>query len=185
MAQLDLIALARGQDTHAVVLDLEEPRRVRRRLVDERREHQEIAVRCDLPARGLELGQPPAQRLDPGRAVAQLLDRQPREHRFGEALGRLRLAGVFVGLLQQQPVAVLATHARQRPPPAQLEAEQLELELAAPDLLARRLGLQELEPAGVPHDRRTGPIVTLWNDALEVGVLDGMVLDVNGQPFLV
>ena len=142
-------------------------------------------MRRDPAARGLQRGQSPAQGLDPGRAVAQLLDRQPREHRFGEALGRLRLAGVFVGLLQQQPVAVLATHARQRPPPAQLEAEQLELELAALDLLARRLGLQELEPAGVPHDRRTGPIVTLWNDALEVGVLDGMVLDVNGQPFLV
>src|SRR5207302_8444587 len=115
-------------------------------------------------------------------AVAQLLDRQPREHRFGEALGRLRLAGVFVGLLQQQPVAVLATHARQRPPPAQPEAEQLELELAALDLLARRLGRPELAPAGVAHARRTGPLVPPWTDAPERGPPVGLVLDARGQP---
>src|SRR2546429_3830073 len=184
-AQLDLVTGARGEDADAVVLDLEEPRRVRRRLVDERREHQQIALRRDLAARRLELGQAPTQRLDPTRAVAQLFDRQPREHRFGIALGRLRLAGVFVGLLQEEPVPVLAAHPGQGPSPLQLVAEQLELELAARDLLAGRLWFQKLEPAGVPHDRRPGPIAALGNDAFEVGVLDGMVFDVHGQTLLV
>src|SRR2546429_542467 len=156
-----------------------------RPLAVARREHQQIALRRDLAARRLELGQAPTQRLDPTRAVAQLFDRQPREHRFGIALGRLRLAGVFVGLLQEEPVPVLAAHPGQGPSPLQLVAEQLELELAARDLLAGRLWFQKLEPAGVPHDRRPGPIAALGNDAFEVGVLDGMVFDVHGQTLLV
>src|SRR5580765_4426319 len=184
-AELDLVAGARRENTDAVVLDLEEPRRIRRRLLDNRREHQPIAARRDVPARGLEVRQTPPQRVDPSGAVAQLLDREPRQDRLGIALGRLRVADVLVGLLQQEPVAALAAHARERPASAQLEAEQLELELAPLDLLARRLGLQELEAAGVPHDRRAGAIVPLGNEPLEVGVLDGMVFDVHGEALLV
>jgi hypothetical protein len=85
---------------------------------------------------------------------------------------------------EQEPVPV-AAHARKRPRAAELVAEQLELELAALDLRARRLRLQELEAAGVPDDRRTGAVAAFGNDALEIRVLDGMVFDVNRQPLLV
>ena len=65
---------ARGEDADAVVLDLEQPRRVRRRLVDERGEHHEIAARRDLAARRLVLGEATAQGLDPARAAAVVLE---------------------------------------------------------------------------------------------------------------
>ncbi len=91
---------AGGEDADAVVLDLEEPRRIGGGLVDERGEHQELPTRRELGARRPELGQALAQRLDPSRAVAQLLHCEAREHRLGEALGQLGLAGVRVGLFQ-------------------------------------------------------------------------------------
>src|SRR5215470_309830 len=184
-AQLDLVARARSENPHAVVLDLEQPRRIRRRLVDERRQHHEIAARRDLAARRPQLGQPAAYGRDPARAVAQLLDRQAREHGLGIAFRRLHVADVFVGLLEQEPVAILAAHPRERPPALQLEAEQLELELAARDLLAGGLRLQQLESPGVPDDRRTGSVAAFGNDAFEVGVLDRVVLDVHGQALFV
>src|SRR5262249_25571935 len=93
--QLDLVAGARGDDANPVVLDLEQPRRVRRCLVDECRQHHEVAARRDLAARRRELGQAAAQGRDLADAVAQLLDRQAGEHGFGIALGRLHVADVF------------------------------------------------------------------------------------------
>jgi len=75
-AQLDLVVGARGEHPDAVVLDLEEPVRLHRRCLDERREHDQLAAQRDVGARGTELGEAPAQALDPLHAVAQLLDRQ-------------------------------------------------------------------------------------------------------------
>src|SRR5262249_23032805 len=105
--------------------------------------------------------------------------------RSRKAFGGLHLARIRVGLLQEEPLLVLAAHAGERPSPAQLEAEELELELAALDLLARGLGLHEPEAAGVPHDRRPRAVVALGDHAFEVAILERVVFDVHGQALLV
>src|SRR5207249_9509909 len=89
-----------------------------------------------------------------------------------------------VGLLQQEPVPLLAARARQHPSPAELEAEELELELAPLDVFARRPVPERAEPTAVPDDRRPRAVAALGDHTLEVGVLEGMVLDVDGQALL-
>src|SRR4029450_229914 len=108
-----------------------------------------------------------------------------RQNRRRKALRGLHLARVGVSLLEEKPILVLAAHARERPPPAQLEAEQLELQLAALDLLGRGLGLPRLEAAGVPYDRRPRAVVALADDPLEAAVLERVVFDVHREALLV
>src|SRR5206468_1548661 len=79
------------------------------------------------------------------------------------------------------PLPLLAAHAREHPPPAELEPEQLELELAPRDLLARRPVAERAEPPTIPDDGRSRAVAALGDHTLEVGVLDGMVFDVDGQ----
>ena len=68
------------------------------------------------------------------------------------------------------------------PGAAQLVATQLEAQLAARERLVR---VFERDPdAAVPHDRLAGAVVALGDHAFEVGVLDGMVLDLHGEPLL-
>src|SRR2546426_142337 len=48
-------------------------------------------------------------------------------------------------------------------------------------LSARRPVPERAEPAAVPDDRRPRAVAALGDHTLEVGVLEGMVLDVDGQ----
>ena len=67
--------------------------------------------------------------------------------------------------------------------PVHLLAVQLELELAVLDRLLRigRLLLRD-ERAPVPDDDVAGAVLALRDDALEVEVLDRVVLDVDRHP---
>ena len=180
--QLDRLAVAGGQDAHTVVLDLEEPRGIGERAVPERGEHEEPGARRHRSARGVRGREPRAERVELARALAELLDGEPREDRLGELLDRLVAVRERVGLLQQEPFPVLAAHAREHPSPTELEAEKLELELAPCDRLTRRPVAEHAEPAAIPDDGRSRAVAALGDHALEVGVFDGMVLDVDRQP---
>ena len=179
--ELDPLADARGQDAHAVVLDLEEPGRIGERPVHERGEHEEARARRRLAARGLRGREPGAERVEPAGALAQLFDGEPREDRLGERLDRLDAVRERVGLLQEEPLPLLAAHAGEHPPPAELEPKELELELAPRDLLLRRPVAERAEPAAIPDNGRPRAVAALGDHPLEVGVLDGVVLDVDGQ----
>jgi len=182
--ELDALARAGGQDPHAVVLDLEEPRGIGERLIRERGEHEESGARRHVALWRLGGREPRAQGVKLARAVAKLLDGEPREDRLGERLDRLVAVREGVGLLQEEPLPLLAAHAREHPSPAELESKELELELAPRDLLARRPVAERAEPAAVPDDGRPRAVAALGDHALEVGILDWVVLDVDGQAAL-
>ena len=115
-----------------------------------------------------------------------LLEAARREHAqaliFGnDALG-LRV-GVDVALLDQEPalalkiVATLEPH--QRPSTLQLLTVEAEFDLA---LAIARLDIGHRHPgAVVPHHHRAAAVLTLGDVALEVGVIERMVLDVDGE----
>jgi hypothetical protein len=76
----------------------------------------------------------------------------------------------------------------ERVPAAQLVAVQLDNDVALfQRLIDRYLGAVSLGAvaicARVPHDHRSCPVLTLWNDPLEVGVVDRVVLDPDREPF--
>ena len=179
--ELDALAVAGGQHAHAVVLDLEEPVRPRERPLGQRGQHDGLASGVHRARRRPGAREARAQRGQARRAGAHLLDGQAGQHRLRKALGRLVGAGESVGLLEQQPVLRRAAHARERPAPAQLDPEELDVEPAGAQLLGRRGALQQAVPAAIPHDDGAGAVVAVGDDALEVGVLDRVVLDVHGQ----
>jgi hypothetical protein len=199
-------------DPVAVPLDLEQPVRVVERPVGEGRQHrlQEargagalrrgqvdrrdgcgrgaqpigVAVRADLvvgapglDAPGVILGVPSGH----GRGVA-LLDEQP-------LLAVVALERAGRGGVHRPPGAVgLAgspAGADDREPPGELLADEPELQLAVADRgrRVRRLGLG-LERPPVPDDDIARPVLASRDHALEVEVLDGMVLDVDRHPSL-
>src|SRR6202521_783859 len=77
------------------------------------------------------------------------------------------------------------TRSHHRVPAAQLESEYLDIGLARAHgvrRFARRIGYPV--DAAVPHDDLAGAVVALGNDAFEIAILDRMVLDHHGEPFV-
>jgi hypothetical protein len=179
-----VVAAALGDHADAVVLDLEHPALARERLLGQRGEHVFHLLGAQIAARRLQCGDVRAQRGEPGGDVAHLLHGEPRDHRARPALVSLHVRRRAVHLLQQQPVLLTLAHAHQRPPSAELVPEQLQLELAARVLLAYVLGLERAVRAPVPHDHGPGAVVAGRDHALEVCVLERMVLDVHREPLL-
>ncbi len=181
------LAPAVRQHAHPVVLDLVDPGRIGEGPLRERGQGEGLGARVHLGARRPQRVEAGAHRGEPGRAVGHLLDGETGEHRLRVALDQLDAVGRqrgAVGLLEQQPVAVLARHAREGPAPAHLVAEDLHLELAARELIERLLRLARAVPAVVPHDDRARSVVAGGDDALEVAVLDRVILDVHREPLL-
>jgi hypothetical protein len=114
----DLAARAGGEDPHPVVLDLVEPAGIRECAPLERGQHDGRAGGVHLAGGRVGTRQRRTQRGHPCGARANLLDGEARQDGLRELLDRLLGAGEAVGLLEQQPLLVLAAHARQRPPPA-------------------------------------------------------------------
>ena len=94
---------------------------------------------------------------------------------------RLVAAGIGILVLQHEPVAALR-RAHEAESPAELHPEELDLEAPARQLRVERLGLRRAVPAAVPHDHLTGAVVAARDHALEIRILDGMILDVDGEP---
>ena len=66
-------------------------------------------------------------------------------------------------------------------PPAQLLAVQLEVQLTVGERLGGILGHVERPGAAIPHDHVTAAVLTFGDHALEVEVLERMVLDVHRE----
>ena len=98
--------------------------------------------------------------------------------------------GVIVTLMEEKPrvaiglaaVLVPAAGVDQREPTAQLLAEELELELAGCQRGRRIIGLLRLIRAPIPDDGIPCAVLATRDDALELQVLDGMVLGARGKP---
>ena len=195
-----LPVFARADHAIAVVLHLEQPVRARERRLDALGEHRAQRGCRELAARRTGLLDRALERREARRAIAALVDREPGEHRSVPA----RIDGVAreaVGLLDQEPVLrvstcpifarlrlaargprPLATRPHERELAAQLVALEVEQELSAREPFFRVL---DGNPAPeVPDDHGPRPVVPLGNHALEVRVLDRMVLDVHGEPLL-
>jgi hypothetical protein len=119
-----------------------------------------------------------------GGRIADLLDGETREDRLGVALDELRAGGRAIRLLEQEPILLLLGHPGERPPAAELEAEQLKLQLSFGKLLERVALLGWSIPAAIPDDYAAGAIVAGRNDSLKIGVFDGVVLHMNRKALL-
>src|SRR5262249_59809819 len=89
------------------------------------------------------------------------------------------LPGIFVAMLDQEPVGALAavavvSHAHQHPAAMQLVAMQVELEVALGE--AAR-GIVRIPGAAVPQLDGPDAILTLGNRAFEIAVVELMILD--------
>ena len=91
--------------------------------------------------------------------------------------------GFFVPGLTRVRIAPAGPH--HRVPASQFEAEHLDIELACAHSaghVVRRIG--DAVHTAVPHDHLAGAIVALGDDAFEIAVLDRMILDHHGKPFV-
>ena len=186
------------RDAVAVVLDLVQPPLVAGRLLDERRERERdggwsaraaaARARPVFRARPVSCGRavPRASRA-PARRLARgdLVHRAARRDAAVVRAPRVRLtrAGLLVALLDQQPLVLLvvAGPARVHEHPAALQplAGDPDLELALLQPLVRVA--DRLPGPGVPEHDGAASVLSLGDGALEVAVLQGVVLHVDGE----
>ncbi len=180
----DLLPIPPAQRAHPVVLDLEAPVGPRGGPLGQGRQGQRHFSRRHVPRRRLQGPHPFPERRQGPRHVAHLLDRQAGDHGLGIPIDRLADGGRVIVLLEKEPLLVLLPHSHQRPTAAQLEPEQLQLQLAALVLVEWVLGLERAEPTPVPHDDRSRAIVPRRDHSLEIPVFERVVFDVDGQSLL-
>jgi hypothetical protein len=115
-----------------------------------------------------------------------LLVRTPGEHRAWMVLRIPVGDGIVVVLVQQQPLllvaAAVAAAADQHQAAAELGAVHVRMQLAARHRRGRVVGLVGLPGADVPDDDVAAAVLTGRDHALEVEILDRVVLDVDGHP---
>ena len=193
-------AIDQGLHAKPVPLDLEQPVRVIERLAREGRQH-----RLDALGHGRGLG---AGEVDLGDGRGRLADPHRVAVRLDLVVGptgldALRVVlgvpvghAVLVALVDEQPLLALVVlergawraarptaRADDREPALELLAVEPELQLAVTDRLAAVEGRGlRLPRAPVPDDHVTGAVLLGRDDALEVEVLDRVVLDVDGHP---
>src|SRR5688500_17678736 len=122
--------------------------------------------------------EPRARRHD----TEHLLHGDAREHRLlGKLVSRRLHEGI--ALLDQEPIALALLDLHQRPLPFELVTLELEEELP---LLQTLPPILEGHPfPAVPDDDGTRPVVPLGDHALEVTVLDRMILYSHRQALVV
>ena len=119
----------------------------------------------------------------PGRVGLDLVVGAPAEHGGREILGVPAFHGVLVVLVHQQPlVGAGPAGAHQDEPAAQLFPVHIGVELARLDRRGWIIGGVRLPGAAVPHDHVPAAVLAPRDDALEVEVLQRVVLDVHRDP---
>ena len=92
--------------------------------------------------------------------------------------------GVLVLLVQHEPL-LLARPVGPRPhehePAAELGPEEVDVDLAVPDCCDRVVRGMELPRAAIPDDHVAGAVLPFRDDALEVDVVERVVLDVHSE----
>ena len=107
------------------------------------------------------------------------------QHRVAIAVAR-----ILVAVLDQQPVGSLAAgaivlHPHQHPAAVQPLAVEREFEVALRPAPARRHAAFGLPVAAVPELHRAAAILALGDGALEVAIVERMILDLHRQPLVV
>src|SRR3954447_6936988 len=111
------------------------------------------------------------------------LVRAAAEHRPWVVLRVPALDGMLVALVQQHPrVSVVAVPAHKHEPATQLRPVYLSVQLTRLERGTRVVGLDWLPGAGGPDDDVTSAVLLGRDHALEVEVLDRMVLHAHRQP---
>ena len=121
--------------------------------------------------------------------MRDLRHRSPRGHGaiiLQEVVG-LAFSGVFVAVLDQEPVGALAAvavapHPHQNPAALQLVAVQGELQVA---LLEAALGVIGFPGAAIPQHDGAAAILAFGNGAFEITVIERVILDLDRQPLVV
>ena len=118
--------------------------------------------------------------------VAQLVDREPGQHRAGKRDDRLRrrrpdrrASGRGATPCLRRASCAPAPSAR-----ASLCAAQLDVELAARQALRRRYAVEGVVDAAIPQDHRAGAVVSGRDDALEAAVLHRVIFGLDGEALL-
>ena len=155
--ELDAGGVPRGEAADPVELALEDPVRVRERLVGEHRLH----------------------RLDhsPSSSIVR-----PLTTDSGRSATGSRAVGLVVAPLHEQPAPPLDL--LQRPAALQLLALQPEGGVPGRERLFHRLLAQVLVGAAVPNDHRSTAVLALRDHTLEVAPREGVVVNGHGQPLV-
>ena len=176
--QQHLAARLARQQAVAIELEFEHPSVARERRVGRFGEHDLDGARIHTRTRRGRLLECGTQVSRLGASLPDLLHREARKHRLlGELIARG--ADPRVTLLDEEPVSFTLLDLHQRPLAVQLVSLELEQELSLFESLAPILQRDPL--AAVPDDDAPGTVVPGRNDALEVSVLERMVLDFHGE----
>ena len=146
-------------------------------LVLGRREHGPVEL--DRRLRGRQVRAP-----EPVRIGLDLVVRAAAEDGARVVLGVPALDGVLVALVQEHPLlrAVPLAAAHEDEPAVELRPVDVRVELAGGDGGRRVVRTVRLPGAPVPDDDVPAAVLLRRDDALEVEVLDRVVLDVDGHP---
>ena len=117
--------------------------------------------------------------------VSYLFQGESGYHRLRIAFDQLIGSSKRVGFFQQQPILFFLRHARQGPQSPHLVPEKFHFELTPFELFHRVAGFGQTVLSAIPDDDRARAVVIGRNDSLEVGVFDGVILNVDRQPLLV
>ena len=174
----------RGQHAVAVQLEFEVPRGVVERVLARLGEHELHLRRVDRPlrrTRRLEGRGHALPRIPPLLPPRHLLDGEPGEDGTLGERPILEDRVPAAPLADEQPLLprlpLLEPH--ERPHALELVAPQFEQELAVLQSLLRIL--EHDAAPDVPHDHLAAAVLARRNYALELDVLDGVVLDVDGE----
>lgn len=98
-----------------------------------------------------------------------------------------RAVGEFVSSLDEKPLGfpvspAASLHPQERPSAFELSSLETEFELTLPEPFH---GVAVLPPvAGIPEENGARAVASLGNDSLEVRVIEGVILDLDGEPLL-
>ena len=175
--QAHLAVIEPAQQAIAVELDLADPALALGRLVGDRSQLRRLPLRQLGAHRTL------------GRSILAWLPRLPRRRRLLFDRGRIGAFALrLVVALDQQPVVLTAAltgtrlQAHQRKAPVQPLAVEHEPKLALAHALVGIV--QRLPCAAIPQLHRAGAILAVGYDALEIGIVQRMVLDVRSDPLV-
>lgn len=176
-------ALFFGQDPHAVELQLVQEVRVVEGGRRAATEHGHELGRRRVARRSAQGGGLFLDALGDGGRLAELFHGEPGEHAargFAQHVALFR--GERVAFFEQQPLVLRVLQAHEGEATAQLVAREHEVELA---LLEALFGgeVEEAHLSTVPHDHGACAVVSVRDHALEIEILDGVILGVDGQVF--
>ena len=138
--KFDGVAVALGQNSHAVVFDFENPLRSGKGSLLQGCKHQRLTARREVFLGALSFCKCSRSSESFAGKVGHLFQGESGYHRLRIALDQLVGASEGIGLLQQQPIFLRLRHAREGPQSPHLVPEKFHFELAPFELFHRVAG---------------------------------------------